>query len=207
MKRQLPNILSASRIVAAFVILVCVLIDQPVFFLIATILFVLASITDYFDGYLARRFSLISALGIFLDTTADKVFVAAILTALVQVGLVPAWLVAIIVTREFLVMGLRTVAAAKGNIIPAGPWGKQKTFITMVAMIMVLLAKSLSAQGLSLFPLALAFNSHTVTFPNILLLVADIGLLVALFWTIMSGVEYFIDALPVFRPGYEGKNS
>lgn len=206
MKQQIPNMLSASRIVAAIFIFVCVLIDQPASYIAATILFVLASITDYFDGSLARRFKVVSSLGIFLDTTSDKIFVAAILIAMVQVNLVAAWLVAIIVTREFLVMGLRSMAAAKGKIIPAGPWGKQKTFITLVAMIGVLLAKSLSAHGLSIFPLMLAFNSHTVTAPNILLLISDIGLLIAGFWTLMSGVEYFVDALPIFRPGYDAKN-
>lgn len=207
MKQQIPNMLSASRIVAAIFIFVCVLIDQPASYIAATALFVLASITDYFDGSLARRFKVVSSLGIFLDTTSDKIFVAAILIAMVQVNLVAAWLVAIIVTREFLVMGLRSMAAAKGKIIPAGPWGKQKTFITLVAMIGVLLAKSLGAHGLSIFPLMLAFNSHTVTAPNILLLISDIGLLVACFWTLMSGVEYFIDALPVFRPDYDAKSS
>src|SRR5579863_553118 len=130
MKQQVPNILSASRLVATLLIFVFVLIDQPIFFLIATVLFVLASITDLFDGYLARRFKVVSSIGIFLDTTTDKIFVTAILIAMVQLGLVPAWLVIIIITREFLVMGLRSIAASKGKVIPAGPWGKQKTFIT-----------------------------------------------------------------------------
>lgn len=203
MKQQIPNILSASRLVATLLIFVFVLIDQPVFFLVATVLFVLASITDLFDGYLARRFKVVSSIGIFLDMTADKIFVTAILIAMVQLGLVPAWLVVIIITREFLVMGLRSMAASKGKVIPAGPWGKQKTFITLLAIGGVMLAKGLSAQGLSLFPLLLAFNSHTVTFPNILLLLADIVLLIAGFWTIMSGAEYFIEALPVFKPDYD----
>jgi len=207
MKQQTPNILSASRLVATLLIFVFVLIDQPAFFLAATVLFVLASVTDLIDGYLARRFKVVSSIGIFLDMTADKIFVTAILIAMVQIGLVPAWLVIIIITREFLVMGLRSMAASKGKVIPAGPWGKQKTFITLLAMGGVMLAKGLSAQGLSLFPLMLAFNSHTVTIPNILLLLADIVLLIAGFWTIMSGAEYFIEALPVFHTGYDAKNS
>lgn len=207
MKQQIPNVLSASRVVATLLIFVFVLIDQPIFFLIATVLFVLASITDLFDGYLARRFKVVSSIGIFLDMTADKIFVTAILIAMVQLGFVPAWLVVIIITREFLVMGLRSMAAAKGKVIPAGPWGKQKTFITLLAIGGVMLAKGLSAQGLSLFPLMLAFNSHTLTIPNVLLLLADIVLLIAGFWTIMSGAEYFIGALPVFQPGYDANKS
>src|SRR6266487_2154591 len=111
--QNVPNILSLSRI-------------------LATVLFVLGSGTDFLDGYLARRYKLVSPLGVFLDLTADKVFVSVILIALVQVGLVPAWIVAVIIAREFLVTGLRSMASAKGKVIPAGKWGKQKTLITMV---------------------------------------------------------------------------
>ena len=83
--------------------------------------------------------------------------------------------------------------------IPAGTLGKQKTFITMVAMAGILLAKGLGASRLSLFPLMLIFNSQTLDFPNILLLVADVLLLVGTLWTLMSGVEYTVSALPLFR--------
>src|SRR2546422_7970591 len=124
---NLPNLLSASRLFATVLVFVLVLINQPWAFLTATVLFVLASVTDFFDGYLARRLKVVSPLGVFLDLTADKVFVSVILIALVQISLVPAWIVVIIVTREFLVTGLRSMAAAKGKVIPAGIWGKQKT--------------------------------------------------------------------------------
>ncbi len=150
---NLPNLLSFSRILAAILVFVLVILNQSWAFLVATVVFFLASMTDYFDGYLARRFHLVSPLGIFLDLTADKVFVSAILVAFVQLGLVPAWIVVIIVSREFLVTGLRSMAAAKGTVIPAGKWGKQKTFITLVATGGILLAKGLGANHLSLFPL------------------------------------------------------
>ncbi len=203
MKKNLPNLLSLSRLVATALVVAFVLINQPWSFLIATVLFLLASVTDFFDGYLARRFHVGSSLGVFLDLTADKIFVAGILISLVQINLVPAWIVIIIVAREFLVTGLRSMAAAKGKVIPAGVWGKQKTFITLVAIGGVLLAKGLGAHNLSLFPLMLVFNSQTLNAANIMLLLADILLLVAVFWTIMSGVEYFIGALPLFQPERE----
>ena len=88
--QNMPNLLSLSRIVATFLIFVLILINQPWSFLVATLLFFLASVTDFFDGYLARRLRVVSSIGVFLDLTADKVFVAAILIALVQLGLVPA---------------------------------------------------------------------------------------------------------------------
>ncbi len=197
--QNVPNILSLSRILATVVIFVLVLIDTPLAFLVATVLFVLGSGTDFLDGYLARRYKLVSPLGVFLDLTADKVFVSVILIALVQVGLVPAWIVAVIIAREFLVTGLRSMASAKGKVIPAGKWGKQKTLITMVAMSALLLAKGLGAHQLSLFPPMLNFNSATVNFPDILLLLADVGLVLAALWTVLSGAEYMISALPIFQ--------
>lgn len=199
MKKQIPNILSISRLIATVIIFLLVLVNQPWAFLVGTLLFFLASVTDYFDGQIARRLKVVSTLGVFLDLTADKVFVSAILIALVQIGLVPAWIVFIIVAREFLVSGLRSMAAAKGHVIPAGPWGKQKTFITLVAMGLLLLAKGLGAHLLSLFPLMLQFNSQTLQLPEIMLLVADALLIVATIWTIFSGVEYVVGALPMFR--------
>ncbi len=197
--QNVPNLLSFSRILATVIIFVLVLINTPWAYLIATLLFVLGSATDFLDGYLARRYKLVSPLGIFLDLTADKVFVSAVLIALVQVGLVPAWIVAIIVAREFLVTGLRSMASAKGKVIPAGKWGKQKTLITMIAMSALLLAKGLGAHQLSLFPPMLNFTSQTVNFSEILLLLADAGLILATIWTVLSGVEYMIGGLPLFQ--------
>ena len=193
-----PNLLSFSRIVATFFVFILVIVNQQWAFLAATGLFILASATDFFDGYLARRFHIVSPLGVFLDLTADKVFVATILIALVQIGLVPAWVVAIIVAREFLVTGLRSMAATKGTVIPAGIWGKQKTFITLVALGGLLLAKGLGAHLLSLFPPMLVFNSQTLQANELLLLLADALLLVGVLWTIISGVEYTVGALPLF---------
>jgi CDP-diacylglycerol---glycerol-3-phosphate 3-phosphatidyltransferase len=197
--QNVPNLLSLARLVGTVLVFLFVIINQPWAFLLATLFFVLASATDFFDGYLARRFHVVSSLGIFLDLTADKIFVIAIFVALVQIGLVPAWIVVIIITREFLVTGLRSMAAAKGKVIPAGMWGKQKTLITMVAMGLLLLAKGLGAHLLSLFPPMLTFNSSTVTAPEIMLLVADCGIILAAIWTVFSGAEYLISGLPVLR--------
>src|SRR5947207_7168259 len=97
--RNLTNILSMSRLVATAVVFILVLVNQPWAFLVATVIFFFASLTDSLDGYLARRFKVVSSLGVFLDLTADKVFATAILLAMVQIGLVPAWIVATIITR------------------------------------------------------------------------------------------------------------
>jgi CDP-diacylglycerol---glycerol-3-phosphate 3-phosphatidyltransferase len=202
--RNLPNILSMSRLLVTVVIFVLILVDQPWAFLTTLVLFLLASITDYFDGYLARKYKLVSSLGVFLDLTADKVLVGGALVALVQISLTPAWVAFIIITREFLVSGLRSVAAAKGHVIPAGPWGKQKTFITLVALNLLFLAKGLNAHLLSLFPWVLNFGANGVTIADYLLLVADALIILATIWTALSGIEYVVGALPIFRESPQG---
>jgi CDP-diacylglycerol--glycerol-3-phosphate 3-phosphatidyltransferase len=188
-----------GRLLASVVIFILVLVNQPWAFLVAALLFLLASLTDYLDGYLARKMKVVSSLGVFLDLTADKILVAAILIALVQIAVIPAWITFIIVTRELLVSGLRSLAAARGHVIPAGKWGKQKTFITLIAIGGVLLAKGLGAHQLSLFPLMLNFNSQTINVSEILLLVSDCLMILAAIWTIFSGIEYVLGAMPIFR--------
>src|SRR6266481_6641644 len=197
--RNMPNILSSSRILATIFVYVLIIVNQQWAFIVATVIFALASATDYFDGKLARRYETVSPLGVFLDLTADKVFVSAILIALVQIGLVPAWIVVIIITREFLVTGLRSMAAAKGTVIPAGKLGKQKTFITLVAIGGVMLAKGVGASHLSLFPLMLNFNNPMLNVGDYLLLIADALMVLAAIWTVMSGAEYTRGAWPILQ--------
>src|SRR5262249_54088610 len=136
---------------------VLVLAHQPGAYLGATVLFAAGSITDTLDGRLARRYHLVSRLGVFLDLTADKVFVSATLIALVQDGVVPAWIAIVVVTREFIVSGLRSVAASQGTVIPAGPLGKQKTLLTLTAIGGILLARGLG--GATAFPLGLSTSA------------------------------------------------
>lgn len=188
MVRNLPNILSAARLLATIPLVILILLNVPWALLVATALFVAGSITDTIDGRLARRYHLVSNLGVFLDLTADKVFVSAALIALVQVGFVPAWIVIVIVAREFLVSGLRSFAAARGVVIPAGRWGKQKTLLTLLSIGGILLATGLS--GRTAFPLGLSTGGAPADFADYLLLLSNIVLLLAVIWTIFSAVEY-----------------
>lgn len=197
--KNIPNLLSFSRIVATVLVFVLVIINQPWAFLIAAVLFFLASITDFFDGNLARRYHIVSQIGVFLDLTADKVLVSSILIAFVQLGLVPAWIVVIIIAREFVVSGMRLMAATKGSSIPAGKLGKQKTFITLVAMEGILVGMGLGASHLSLFPVMLQFNSNQLNVGDYVRLIADVLMVIAVIWTILSGVEYVRDGLPLLQ--------
>ncbi len=193
--RNLPNILSFGRLFATIPLVVLVLLNAPVAYLGATALFAAGSVTDTLDGRLARKYHLVSRLGVFLDLTADKVFVSAALISLVQVRAVPAWVVIVIVTREFLVAGLRSLAAAQGVVIPAGRWGKQKTLLTLLAIGGILLA--LGLHGSTAFPLGLSTGGAPSGPADYLLLLSDAVLLLAVLWTILSAVEYLRGAWSV----------
>jgi len=132
-RAQLPNLLSLARLIATPVVVALLLVAPP-HRIAAAILFALASITDYLDGYLARRWQVVSQFGVFADLMADKLLVAATLIAMVGVGVVPAWIAIVIVGRELVVSGLRSWAAARGVVIPAGIWGKGKTLLTLIAV-------------------------------------------------------------------------
>ena len=106
---------------------------------IAVAIFVIASVSDFLDGYIARHYNQVSDLGKFLDPLADKLLVTAALIIMVEWGRMPAWAVIIIVAREFAVTGLRLVAANGGRVIAAGWSGKIKTFSTMIGLILMML--------------------------------------------------------------------
>lgn len=195
--RNMPNVLSFGRLLATIPLVVLILINVPAAFIGATVLFFLGSVTDTLDGRLARKYQLVTRLGVFLDLTADKVFVSAALISLVQVRLTPAWIAIVIVTREYIVAGLRSIAAAQGIVIPAGRWGKQKTFLTLLAIGGILLARGLS--GHTAFPLGLGTGHAPHSFADYLLALADAVLLLAVIWTIFSAVEYLRGARDVLR--------
>ena len=108
--------------------------------LIALIIFVIATITDHLDGYVARKYNQISSFGKFMDPIADKLLVASALICLTALGEIPPWAVIIIILREFAVSGIRLVAADNGKVIAAAGWGKAKTVAQMTMIIIYLLA-------------------------------------------------------------------
>lgn len=175
-----------------------VLINQPMAYAVATVLFLLVALTDAIDGRLARRYNLVSTLGIFLDLTADKMMVAGLLIAMVEVHLVPAWIVIIIVAREFLVTGVRSLAASAGKVISAGKLGKQKTFLTLVATGGIMLGKASGGSRLTLYPPHFIPWSQ-INIGELLLLASDLVLLLALVWTILSAIEYLRGTAFLFR--------
>ena len=186
--RYVPNILSLARLILTIPVIVLILIDTPPAYLAATVLYFFTAVSDTVDGRIARHYNLVTRLGVFLDLAADKVFVSSILIALVQVHVVPAWIAIVIVAREFIVSGLRSLAAADGVVIPAGRLGKQKTFLTLLSTGGILLARGLG--GATAFPLGLSTGGSPHSFADYLLALADATLLLAVLWTILSAVEY-----------------
>jgi len=188
-----PHILSLSRVVASPVVAALVLGPPGDGYLVAAVIFTLASLTDLIDGKLARYAQRESPFGVFLDTTSDKVLVSLVLVALAISGLVPAWIPLLIIGREFLISGLRSFAAASNRIISAHIWGKGKAALTMAAIPLVLAAADGRAGGV-LAPLGNATFWHNAY------LSANVLLALAALLTVISGVRYLIDARPLFRP-------
>lgn len=188
---NLPNKITLSRIflIPIFIIILSVPFEWgtwdignaelPVSHFVAALIFIIAAGTDWLDGYYARKHNLVTNLGKFLDPLADKLLVSSALILLVELGTAPAWVVILIISREFAVTGLRLVAAGESIVLAASNMGKIKTATQMVAIAVLLL--------------------HNFPFSYIGFPFGQIMLYIALFFTVLSGVDYFIKNWHVMR--------
>ena len=149
--------------------------------LLVALFYMLISITDKLDGYLARSRNEVTAFGQFLDPIADKLAVVVALCFLLEHGMVSAWVLLVIVAREFLVSGLRMVVAEKGVVVPASNLGKWKTAVTMLAICGILVMRALPGTWPAVAPLSTVFN---------------VLMIVAVVLTIWSGIDYFRNCWP-----------
>ncbi|MGI8828517.1 MAG: CDP-diacylglycerol--glycerol-3-phosphate 3-phosphatidyltransferase [Candidatus Limnocylindria bacterium] len=145
--RTLPNMLGLGRIAATPVIMILLLVPAAGTDLLAGLLFAVAGFSDYFDGRIARSRNQVSPLGVFMDLAADKVLVAGVLIAMVEMGLVPTWIAATILIREFIVQAVRQLAAADDVVISAGSLGKAKTVTTLGGLGFLFLASDALTGG------------------------------------------------------------
>lgn len=160
--------------------------DIPYGSFIATFIFILASLTDKLDGYVARSRNQITNFGKFMDPLADKLLVTAALISLVELQVVPGWAAVVIIAREFAVSGLRSIAAAQGRVIAASWWGKIKTVIQIIAIILLLLKINIhEARLLKIFVID---NYYVKEFFRV---APTIMLMVAVVITLISGYDYF----------------
>lgn len=156
---NLPNFLTILRICAIPVFVVVLLMG---YYSAAGIIFIVASLTDALDGYIARKYDLVTNFGKLMDPLADKLLVVSALVALVELGDIYSWVVIIILSREFMITALRAVAASDGIVIAAGKSGKLKTIFQMTAISAILLKAWLGVTlGLVLLYIALALTIYS----------------------------------------------
>lgn len=163
-----------------------------VFRSIALILFILAGITDIIDGVIARRYNMETNLGKLFDPLADKLLVSAAFISLVELGIFPAWIVILILSREFLITGLRSIGMKQGRVIYASRWGKHKTFWQVFTILMALTFLCLRDW------LTLRGSWSTIEWLNLPLdlwwqILLRLLVYVCAFFTILSGVIYFVN--------------
>ena len=174
---NLPNKLTLARMIAVpFFIAAFIMGYYPV----SLVIFVLASVTDYFDGKIARERNLVTNFGKIMDPLADKILVYSALCLFIEAELIAAWMLILILAREFIVAGMRTVAASEGRVLAAGMSGKIKTVLQMFAVIAYLAA--LSFEGI---------QGHVLTAANVLFYGS-------LIMTIYSGTEYVYKNRDIF---------
>ncbi|GAB1475317.1 CDP-diacylglycerol--glycerol-3-phosphate 3-phosphatidyltransferase [Bacillota bacterium] len=174
---NLPNKLTMLRIL---LIPVLVILLMKGYYYSSGILFIAASVTDTLDGYIARKYNLITNFGKIMDPLADKLLVTAAMICLVELGEVAGWMIIVILAREFIITGLRAVAAGEGIIIAAGTSGKIKTVLQMAALSIILLRD---------WPFSI-FTDLPVGY--YLLWLAVIA-------TVYSGVEYVVKNKQIFK--------
>jgi CDP-diacylglycerol--glycerol-3-phosphate 3-phosphatidyltransferase len=167
-----PNNLTLFRIAAVPLIVILLLFPGRLFTFVAAVLFTVAAITDFLDGFFARRKGLVSTFGKVMDPLADKLLVSSAIIMLASLGWIPGWIVCIIIGRELAVTGLRNIAAQQGQDISSSRLGKYKTGFQIAAII----------------PLLIHYQHFTIDFHAI----GSIFLWVALAMTLLSGADYFI---------------
>lgn len=187
---NIPNILTLFRIVLIPVVCIFLFNGDPTSNLIAVVLFWIASVTDWVDGYLARKLNLVSITGKFLDPLADKLLVMACLIMLLPQGRIPASIVIILLARETTISSLRAIAATEGYVISAGEGGKFKTSFQMVGLLGLMIHYTYEVPY---YFMRVKINFHVLGYWL---------LLISLVFSISSAVEYFkgfMEAIKAFQ--------
>ncbi len=178
---NLPNKLTVGRIILVPFFIGSYMMNYS---MIAFIIFVIASLTDALDGNIARKYNLVTNFGKIMDPLADKILVYSAFSLMVQNQVIPAWMLIVILAREFIVAGMRTVAASEGIVIAAGNSGKIKTVLQMIAVPLLLM-----------LPVIENLNMSALYYFNI---AAQIFLWSSLIMTVYSGIEYVLKNKKIF---------
>ncbi|MBQ1992060.1 MAG: CDP-diacylglycerol--glycerol-3-phosphate 3-phosphatidyltransferase [Clostridia bacterium] len=185
---NLPNKLTLLRILLVPFFVAFLLIEQiPFSCLWALVVFIIASITDFFDGYIARKHNMITDFGKFADPLADKILVISAFCCFIQMGLIGAVPVIIVLFREFAITSVRLIAATKGTVVAANMWGKAKTVSQMIAIILTIFLQAV---------LQLMGNNDL---SSIFGIITDVVVWVSVALTIISGVVYLKDNADLYK--------
>ena len=186
---NLPNKLTLARFIMTPIFLILMLVEFPHHYLAGLIVFIIASLTDYFDGKIARRDALITTFGKFLDPIADKMLTTAAFLVFLQngTGYGIIWIVFIVLAREFVVTSVRLISAGSGKIIAANIWGKLKTVMQMIAIIATIFFEYVISEfiyGIELLPVMIVEPVR---------IVCSILLWISAILTFIAGITYVID--------------
>lgn len=191
---NLPNKLTLLRIILIPIMVIIAYIrplaeidlflDVTLANFLMVLIFVIASLTDFLDGYLARKLNQVTTFGKFADPLADKILVMAALLLLMSQNVVHAWVIIIILAREFIVTGIRLLAVEGGKVIAASKLGKYKTATTMIAIIVLFFHEIGASVGI--------IDGTEFDFNNPIFFVGNILMYIALILTVVSGLDYFI---------------
>ncbi|NLI15293.1 MAG: CDP-diacylglycerol--glycerol-3-phosphate 3-phosphatidyltransferase [candidate division Zixibacteria bacterium] len=183
---SLPNLLTLSRIILSPVYMVLFLIENPYSRLAATIVFVVAALTDLLDGYLARKRGITTGFGKFMDPLADKILVSTAFISFVNLGYAKTWMISVIIVREFLITGLRSLAAYKGMIITPSFAAQWKTASQMVVISCILVFINLKTL---MIPKGYNWEMFYSPMTNT---VFDTMILITLVLTVGTGIDYLL---------------
>lgn len=174
---NLPNTITIVRLCIIPILFFLLLSPDQTWSLVVAFLFIAAALTDLLDGYVARRYEIVTTMGKFLDPIADKLVINTAMVLMIPIGRISAWIVAIIIIRDFFVDGIRTIATSEGVVIQASWLGKQKTLCQVFAVSALMIH----------YPF-LGADAHTV---------GTILLLLALVLSVYSGLDYFMKFLKI----------
>jgi len=202
---NLPNKITMIRIFLVPIFIIVVLLPFDWASIVGLIIFLIASITDSLDGHIARSRNMVTNFGKFLDPLADKLLVSAALIALVGMDKIPSWFATIVIAREFMVTGIRLLAASEGRVIAASIWGKIKTITQIIAISLLLIdfTPRLAAYDADVFminKLKYLFSTFLeAPVANTIGILATFMIIVAIIMTIFSGVDYLVKNKDVLK--------
>ncbi len=201
--KKIPNRITIFRILIIIIFIPTLLHNTMISSYTAMFIFITAAISDFIDGYIARKYNVVSTFGKVMDPLADKIMTLSAILCFVQLNIIPAWMVIVIVGREFLVSGIRILAADEGKIIMASNWGKTKTVVEIIAIISILFLMCVN-HTINYYHFSrqnLILEGEPLTEFLLLKVIPYILMFIVAGLSLISGFEYFFKNKHLFEKG------